>query len=72
MTAVVDAVASLLLLLGVEYAGNVGRNGAAVLISFGGSLAALVLAGIRAATCQSSGIQQLLTAAQQQHTTSYM
>ena len=52
MAAVVGAATSLLL-LGVEYAGNVGRTvGAVLIISFGGSLSALaVLTGIRAGDC---------------------
>lgn len=54
VTAVVD-VAPLLSVLGAEYAGNVGRTCVAILGSFGGSLAAVVLAGgIRDGTCQSS------------------
>ena len=54
MTGVVETEASLSL-LGAEYAGNVGRTGAVVLISFGSSLAAaLVLAGIRDGVCKSS------------------
>ena len=54
MTAVVDVAASLSM-LGVEYAGNVGRTCVVVLISFGGSLGAAVLTGgsIRVGTCRS-------------------
>jgi len=49
-SAVVNAGASLIV-LGVEYAGKVGRTGGIPLISFGGSLAVVTLGGIRGGVC---------------------
>jgi len=48
--AAVDEGASLLV-LGVEYAGNVGRTGGMLLISFGGSVVVVTVGGIRGGVC---------------------
>jgi len=59
VTGVVEAETSLLL-LGAEYAGNVGRTAGKLGTSFGGSVTALVLAGILGGACQSSSTHDSL------------